>query len=65
MTDISDLPEDERGILRLLDASATMQQERHFASTMQMLDLGDRILAQQIVKQIGRASCRERVSSPV
>ena len=51
MTDISDLPEDERGILRLLDASATMQQERHFASTMQMLDLGDRILAQQIVKQ--------------
>ena len=51
MIDLSDLPQDERDILKLIDASETMQKTRGVAAIHQMLDVGDRILAQQIVKR--------------
>lgn len=56
MIDVSDLPEDERGILRLLDASNRMQTERQLDELDRLLDVGDRILAQRIVKDAAASS---------
>lgn len=54
--DLSDLPEDERGILRLIDASATMQATRELDHLAKLVDIGDRLIAQRIVKEAAAGS---------
>lgn len=59
MVDLSQLPEEERGVLQLMDSAAQLQVDRDLKSLERIIDLGDQVAARIITMQATREGGQE------